>query len=428
MKFCQRAFKIAAVCALFMGTSALRADTVVFDPDGVDPVADAFNINAFHLGSGNSLMRAVLPFSVGSSFQLLFQAHQSFVVGSGNSSLTFEITILGSVTERVTTANTGPPSRLTFELSKNQATDSFIEIYSNSPPDAVDLDGTGFNDGTLIVRASPVSPLPNVGTFCLTDPQPSPPPSFDVFGPDDYPGITSIVGAGATRLNLVVGYVDSRFFPAPSPSPAPGSTIRQLRVGDVVTIDIGQAAPFNGVNPSGAFTASPNPGTGALPSPTATPLIGTVNGISGPDVQTQGPVVISFAAPTPTPSGTPGVTPTPAVPKVIVSASRTQLREGGDSTITFSANSPNHPDLTINYSVGGPATLNVDYTLTGTLGQVVIPSGQTTTSIVLHAIEDTVNEPNGEGAKITLLPGTGYFIPDNKKANRVVVLILDKSG
>jgi hypothetical protein len=197
-----------------------------------------------------------------------------------------------------------------------------------------------------------------------------------------------------------------------------------------VTLDIGQATPFNGSDPSRAFTGSPNPGFGAGPTPTVAPNIGAVNGSSGPDLQTQGTVGFSISAPTPTPSGTPGTTPTPipGVPKIIVSASRTQLREGADSTITFSSNIAPSTDLTINYSVGGSATLNVDYTLTGTLGTVVIPANQTSASIILHSIADTVKEPQGEPATLTIEPGTGYQVSTNKNANRAVVLILDRKG
>ena len=405
-----------------MSATALRADTIVFDPFGLVG-ADAVSIDAFHLGSGNSLARAVLPFSVGATFQLLFHAQQNFLVENGVV-LPFEITVVGSVTEKVTTANDGPPARVTFQLSKTQASDSFIEIYSDFIVNADDLAGTGFNDGLLILRGSPVSTLPNVGTFCLTDPQPTPAPNFDQLGTNDYSGKSSVVGAGATKLTVAVAYVDPRFFPAPQA----GIVGRQVQIGDIVTLDISQATPFNGVDPSRAFTGSPNPGFGPGPSPAASPNIGAVNGSSGPDLQAQSTIGISVSA-SPTPSGTPGgtATPIPGVPKVIVSASRTQLREGADSTITFSTNLVVQADLTVNYSVTGTATLGIDYTLSGAAGVVVIPANQTSASIVLHSIADNKSEPNGEAAKILIEPGTGYQVPDNKDANRVVILILDRS-
>jgi hypothetical protein len=417
----RRFLQLAVAAPLLAGvTHSVRADRFVFDPTGLGGVG-AFSVDSFQLGSGNSLARNVVPFTVDSTFQLLFQAQQTFVVPA--TVFRFEITVVGSVTERVTTANAGPPSRLTFQLAKNQTSDSFIEIYSDSLLNADDLQGTGFNDGVLVLRGSLLSTLPNVGTFSLTDPQPTPAPSLDLVGTNNYPNVTSVVGAGATKLYVVVGYVDPRFFPAPQA----GAAGRQVKTGDIVTLDISHATPFNGVDPSRAFTSSRNPGIGPGPTPTATPAIGLVNGSSGPDLQTQSTVTFSISA-SPTPSGTPGGTPIPGIPKVIVSASRTQLREGADSTITFSTNLAIPVDLVVSYSVGGSATLNVDYTLSQTPGQVTIPANQTSASVVLHSITDNVREPNGEPAKLTILPGTNYQLPATKEAGRAVVLILDRNG
>ena len=120
-------------------------------------------------------------------------------------------------------------------------------------------------------------------------------------------------------------------------------------------------------------------------------------------------------------------TPTPNPPKVIVQASRTQLREGADSTITFSTNQFVQQDLFVHYSVSGRAILNVDYALSGAPGMVIIPANQNSVSILLHSIPDNVREPNGEPAVIKVEPGNGYFVPANKDANRVVVLIKDRS-
>src|SRR4051812_1636906 len=266
-----RLLQLAVAPLLLAGaTRPAMADTFVFDPAGFGGAA-AISVDSFQLGLGNSLARGVVPFTVDSTFQLLFQAHQTFVATS--SFFSFEISVVGSVTERVTTANAGPPSRFTFQLAKNQTSDSFIEIYSDLVQNADDFQGTGFNDGVLVLRGSLLSTLPNVGTFSLTDPQPSPAPSLDLVGTNNYPTITSVVGAGATKLYVVVGYVDSRFFPAPTGT----VTGRQVKTGDIVTLDISHATPFNGVDPSRVFTSSRNFGLGAGPTPSATPAIGLVN-------------------------------------------------------------------------------------------------------------------------------------------------------
>jgi hypothetical protein len=102
------------------------------------------------------------------------------------------------------------------------------------------------------------------------------------------------------------------------------------------------------------------------------------------------------------------------------------VREGNDAIITFEARgATSHPAITVNYSVGGTALLNTDYTLSGTPGTVVIPANTASTSIILHANTDAVREPNGEAAKIIVEPGSGYDVPAQLDAKRVSVLILD---
>jgi hypothetical protein len=103
------------------------------------------------------------------------------------------------------------------------------------------------------------------------------------------------------------------------------------------------------------------------------------------------------------------------------------VREGGeDAIITFSYKGPTlHPAVTVNYSVGGNAVLNTDFTLSGTPGMVTIPADTTSASITLHAIPDNVKEGGGEVAKVFIAPGTGYEVPTQQDAMRVSILILD---
>lgn len=449
-----------AALLMFALPGSLNADTVVFDPDGTGNSSVPMDTSYFQFGAGNSLAQGIIPFTTSTTFQLLFHAQLNSIVTTTGAQFTptglntsNEITIVGSLTERVVAVNAGPPQRVVYRLATNQAPESFVELYYNSPPGADALAGTGYNNGTLILQGRTPATTPDVGTFVLTDPQPNPAPNFDVFGLNNYAmagtggsNVTSVVGTGSTRLNVVVNYVNPDFFPAPGGGPSG----MQVKNGDTIVLELNQAAPFDGVNPSRAFTAFHNTNTDATPTPSpsppaATPRIGSVNGVSGPDLQTESLIGFSITAgftptPTPTPSATPSATPsptpivspsptpTPVGPKVIVQASRTQLREGADSTITFSTNQAVHPDLHVNYSVSGSATLNVDYTLSGTPGVVVIPANQSSASIILHSIPDSIREPNGEPAVIAIAPGTSYQVPANKAANRVVVLILDRNG
>lgn len=360
--------------------------------------------------------------------------------------LPFEITVVGSLTETVTNANAGSPPRVIYRLA-NAQTGAFVEVYYDGDVNANPLAGTGYNDGTLILRGTPATTISDVGTLVLTNPQPVPPPNFDSFSTNDYAtagpnnsNIASLAAMGGTKLGITVTFVDPAFFV----TPGAGDTGSRVKVGDIISLDISQAAPFDKVDPSRKFTDTANSGTGAGPTPSATPRVGAVNGSSGPDFQTQSLMAAAVrpASPTPTPSTTPTVTPTvtpsptvsptatpsgtPTGDKVVITANKTQVKEGNDVVITFKFRGPTtHPAITVNYSVGGNAELNVDYTLSGTPGQVVIPANTESASITLHAIDDSMRETDGEAAKVFVEAGSGYDVPDQKDAKRVSVLIVD---
>jgi hypothetical protein len=441
-----------AALAITAAQYCMAADTFVFDPDAAGPSSKIGNVNTFQFGAGNSLFKGAIPFTQSATFQLLFHAQLNSLVNNAGVQIipaglnsSYEITLVGSVTETVTNVNTDAPPRVAFRMTGTQATNSFIEIYFDAGQNANPLQGTGYNDGTLILRGTPNPPSSDGGTFTLTNPQPATSPAFDSFATNDYPGITSVTGIGATKMEIVVTAVDSGFFV----SPAQGDAGREVHIGDILSLDFSQAVPFDKIDPSKKFAAVANTGTSSGPTPAATPRIGTNNGTIGPDIQLQtllaGSIRAGSSSPTPTPtasptpSGTPTPTPsatptpsttptpTPAGRRVIVSASPAQVTEGQDSTITFSVRpaGTTHSALTVNYSVGGNATLNTDYTLSGTPGQVPIPATSDTATVTLHSLTDTVKEPNGEAAKIFVAPGTGYDVPTQIDAKRATVIIVD---
>jgi len=452
---------IAALITVAGGRFAW-ADTVVLDPDGSGN-SPKISLNTFEFGAGNSLLQGSIPFTVKDNFQLLFQAQLNSIIANDGTQSTplglnangavgavtpFEITVVGSVTEQVIDVNTDNPPRTAYRVAGTQSNSSFVEIYYDGAQNANPLQGTGYNDGTLILRGVPNPPAVDVGTFALTQPQPASSPPFDLFTNNDYTGITSISGVGATRLDVTITFLNPSFFVAP----AQGDAGRQLHVGDIVSLHISHEAPFDKVDPSKKFDASPNTGTGAGPTPAATPRIGGNNGSLGADLQTESLIAASFkpglnTSPTPTPSvtptptatatptGTPTPTPsatptgTPTGNKVVIAANKTQVREGNDALIAFTFKPAlTHPAITVNYSVSGNALLNTDYTLSGTPGQVVIPANTASATITLHALTDSVKEANGEAAKIVVEPGTGYSVPGQIDAKRVSILILDPSS
>jgi hypothetical protein len=70
--------------------------------------------------------------------------------------------------------------------------------------------------------------------------------------------------------------------------------------------------------------------------------------------------------------------------------------------------------------MSGKAKQGIDYTLTGTPGQVTILAGQSAATILLHAVADHVKERN-ETAIITLTNGIGYKLSTHSKATVTIV-------
>ena len=71
--------------------------------------------------------------------------------------------------------------------------------------------------------------------------------------------------------------------------------------------------------------------------------------------------------------------------------------------------------------MNGKVQLGVDYTLSGTPGQVTIPAGQASATVTLHALTDSLKE-KPEKTNLTLVSGTGYKVGKNHKHARVTIL------
>src|SRR3954447_8239505 len=323
-----RLTKIAFAATLILSSAwSSQASSLVFDPDaGGNSVK--VSVNTFQYGAGNSLARGAVPFTAGDSFQLLFQGQLNSVVTDTAAQLTpvglnaagiiggvapYEITIVLSATETVSNA-LGNLAR--FELSPAQAPNSFIEIYYDPNQNANALAGTGYNDGMLILRAVPNANVANAGMFSQANPQPSGAGNLDNFGTNDFvtagPGgtnVTSVLGVAATKLSAVVTYVNPSFFP----TPVQGDVGQQVAIGDIISFDLSQAAPFDTTQPSRLFVGTANTGTDSGPAASVTPALGASNGTSGPDVQFQTIAAATIFAGSATSTPTPMVTSAPSL-------------------------------------------------------------------------------------------------------------------
>jgi hypothetical protein len=95
------------------------------------------------------------------------------------------------------------------------------------------------------------------------------------------------------------------------------------------------------------------------------------------------------------------------------------INEGGDATFTVSASTINpFQATTVHYSISGKAQYGTDYRLSGIFGQVDIPAGASSASVVLHALTDSLVEKKAEKATMKLSKGKGaaYKLSSPKKA------------
>jgi hypothetical protein len=114
------------------------------------------------------------------------------------------------------------------------------------------------------------------------------------------------------------------------------------------------------------------------------------------------------ATPTPAPSPTPTPTPTatPVAQEAYVTVSPRSVRKGHNATFRVALDpGPAAQPITVHYSMSGSASLGSDYTLSGTPGQVTIPAGQSSATVILHALKK-VNRT----ATMTLTNGPGYVL------------------
>jgi hypothetical protein len=282
--------------AMGLGASSAQAvDSFKFDPDGAGSSGTINNVASFDYAPGNALAvgggTAIANFLGGGSgeaikFNSYIQAKLVGLLNSGNNNVTpagitngdFELTVVAGFREKVNFAFPGVAGfGLTGETGPGIP--NFFEIYYDSTPDASDLAGTGFNNGTLILSATITG---GNSIFQVTGGGPGTP--LDGFGGDNYSAIDSVTGIGNTSLNAVVDYTNSDFF-----------------VDSLVSISLsltnsGQNLIFSQVDPSAKFVFASG---GAAPVTAGAGIgvasLGAVNGLSGgPDVQFQIDATQSF--------------------------------------------------------------------------------------------------------------------------------------
>ena len=98
-------------------------------------------------------------------------------------------------------------------------------------------------------------------------------------------------------------------------------------------------------------------------------------------------------------------------PSITLAVSPSSVAEDGTTNLvyTFTRSGVTTNALTVNYTLGGTATLNTDYTRTGTTNTVTFAAGSSTATVTVDPTADTTVESN-ETVALTLATGTGYTV------------------
>jgi len=269
------------MCALgSLCAPSARAGIINFDADGPGP-APAQQIAGLDFSVGNILGKGLASVTVGSTVELYYQATLAGVINTGGVTVappglngapgapSYEITIVSRSTGIV---NGIAGSTLILGLNPVQV-NPFVELWFDTTPDANNLAGTGFNDGTRILNGVTSQAVGNLTKTA------DPAQTFDQFGANNYPGLTSVTSTGSelTKVSLL---------PAP---PFGGNPAFFLTAMSDASFNTSMITPFLQVDPSALFAGLPGGG-----APAIVPLLGTINGQSGPDWQLQADANMSF--------------------------------------------------------------------------------------------------------------------------------------
>jgi hypothetical protein len=161
------------------------------------------------------------------------------VIAVGGLNSTYEITMIAKYTETVAFAGGG---LATFNVNTSQPI--VLEIYYDPTPDSNALNGSGFNDGTLILSATVIQTA--TGLFLVTDPASQ---LLDQSSDGNQYGDQGTVEGTGSSTSITVGgiSVDSSFF------------IQALESFGLQFSNISIGLPFDSTNPSACFNVS---GTG----------------------------------------------------------------------------------------------------------------------------------------------------------------------
>ncbi|NMG31717.1 hypothetical protein [Aromatoleum evansii] len=248
--------------ALGLPLAVNAAQSIKFDPDGTGGAETITVTNFDWLPSSalavNTLPLPTLPTKISSTLLThaklgnFLDANGKPILGTGLNS-NYEITFVARAGQLGALINT-TTSLYSFESG---VLPNFFEVYWDDQRDASDLDGTDFNNGTLIMTGTITALSANFSTTSIT------PVLLDQFGANDWLGLSTGSGVGGGKVVVEVVFANPDFFPDPDQQPK------------TVFFNTSQILPFLQVDPSKHFTNTPFGGGAPI-----APVLGAVNGLA----------------------------------------------------------------------------------------------------------------------------------------------------
>ena len=269
-----------ALLTLLAWAQFAGAQLISFDPDGAAPANQVQLISGFNFKPGNALAHNAVPFVVGATFQLYQQmAVEALLDDHGNPfvpaglNTNFELTVISSVTYIVTSIDSAGTTRtVTAAAAATQASNSFVQMLYDAPPNADPLTTDSYNGGTIILSGRPSA----TGNLSFVEQRNADGSSqavvFDQFGSNNYPNALTIRATGNASTLAEVNGQAQQFFPS------------YVHPELITSFD----TPFTATNPSGKFVEATSSAA------TLAPNRGGLNGANGPDFQLQTRSTMSF--------------------------------------------------------------------------------------------------------------------------------------
>ncbi len=258
--------RLALAALLALGSVGTASAVTIVTPNGaINADAIDWNYSSFLAEGGVDAVTNWTPNNQ-TDFTVYSHAKMTTYSNGPNSGISpagintnWEITIVTAFDEAVTAVLPGSG----LASFQGQATSGFFRMYLDTAPNANDLTGGGFGDGSLIASGT-LSNNP-AGNFTVTD---TTPVDLDQYNGDDWGGQQTVSGFGSNNtLVFDIDTFDSSVFTG-------GLTSLSILFNNV-----SMGVPYLQVDPSKNFTAA----DGTL----FAPQIGALNGSSGPDFLAQ---------------------------------------------------------------------------------------------------------------------------------------------